>query len=406
MGRNTITLATRRDILDDLLEAGESVSGRLDDVEFLSRLFDLRSLPSTDSRHRCAYDDIVRHTVANDDWEACWMLSYSPLGLSQAPDERYLSLLVESLHPDVRKTVGEAERLRRLYNRRLAVDGWEIVASGELSGRKTYAARRRNPSTTETPHRFPMDGEELLASILALHMERGDTREIGLILAAQASFESAGYDNWNGGTTLWRLNLALDIRTYAGFPASDRDGAAERIQKVGAEFFTQFQQDRFSEVAIVPRSAPADGSRQAALDYLTGAGITNQGRVRSTAIASRECDGLLFRSEPEIFLYRALKRIGVTFAPLPVFLRGGETYARLEPDFIIIKDGIVMVVEVDGDSFHHESPADAHKRLLPLDREGAKIERVKASECATQDAANACALRLVDVLAQRLRQRS
>jgi len=44
------------------------------------------------------------------------------------------------------------------------------------------------------------------------------------------------------------------------------------------------------------------------------------------------CDGLLFRSQPEINLYRAFKALGITFAPLPVFIRGGETY----PTFRII----------------------------------------------------------------------
>ncbi len=69
-------------------------------------------------------------------------------------------------------------------------------------------------------------------------------------------------------------------------------------------------------------------------------------------------------SAPEIELYRALKAIGVTFAPLPVFVRGGKQYKRIEPDFVIIKDGIVMIVEVDGVAFHNESPQEAHERLI------------------------------------------
>jgi len=88
----------------------------------------------------------------------------------------------------------------------------------------------------------------------------------------------------------------------------------------------------------------------------------NQGRIRSDSIASRMCDGLRFRSEPEIHLYRALKSLGVTFAPLAVFIQGGDTYRRIEPDFVIYKDGELMIVEVDGDTVHRETPVEAHSR--------------------------------------------
>ena len=127
--------------------------------------------------------------------------------------------------------------------------------------------------------------------------------------------------------------------------------------------------------------------------------------MRSDNVASLECDGLLFRSEEEIHLYRALKRVGVTFAPLPVFIRGGQQYSRLEPDFVIIKDGHVMVVEVDGDMNHKESPAEAHQRLQPLDHEGAKVERVRVADCETPEKAQKTVEKLLKVLNALARRR-
>jgi hypothetical protein len=47
------------------------------------------------------------------------------------------------------------------------------------------------------------------------------------------------------------------------------------------------------------------------------------------------------------------------------------TNARVEPDFVIYKDGIVVIVEVDGDLYHTEIPADAHARLKFLTDEAA-----------------------------------
>lgn len=90
--------------------------------------------------------------------------------------------------------------------------------------------------------------------------------------------------------------------------------------------------------------------------------------------------------------------MGVSFAPLPVFVRGGEDYKRIEPDFVIIKDGIVLIVEVDGDTVHHETPAEAHARTTMLVHEGAHVERVKASECNISALANACAAKLIRIV--------
>lgn len=109
---------------------------------------------------------------------------------------------------------------------------------------------------------------------------------------------------------------------------------------------------------------------------------------------------LLFRSQPEINLYRALKAAGVSFAPLPVFVRGGKDYRRIEPDFIIVKDGMVSVIEVDGDTVHQESPAEAHARTTMLVHEGAHVERVKASACETLEKAMECAERILESLAK------
>lgn len=138
--------------------------------------------------------------------------------------------------------------------------------------------------------------------------------------------------------------------------------------------------------------------REKARAWVSGQGVTNQGRARSDNLAPRQVDGLLFRSMPEIHLYRAFKSLGVSFAPLPVFVRGGESYRRIEPDFVVLKDGIVMIVEVDGDTVHRETPLDAHNRTTMLVHEGAHVERVNASECDTGEKAMSCAKRLITVL--------
>lgn len=81
-----------------------------------------------------------------------------------------------------------------------------------------------------------------------------------------------------------------------------------------------------------------------------------------------------------------------------MFVRGGKEYRRIEPDFVIVRDGMIAIVEVDGDTVHQESPADAHARTKMLADEGAIVERVRASDCDTADKAIDCARRVLDSL--------
>ena len=133
--------------------------------------------------------------------------------------------------------------------------------------------------------------------------------------------------------------------------------------------------------------------------HLSGEGITNQGRVRSDNIATRQYDGLLFRSKPEVLFYNALKVSGVPFAPLSVVLNGGvPTRKRVEPDFVLYKEGLTMIVEIDGDLYHRETPAAAHARLKFLKDEGVLLERIDAVECDTPAKAREAVARVLRTL--------
>jgi hypothetical protein len=149
-------------------------------------------------------------------------------------------------------------------------------------------------------------------------------------------------------------------------------------------FRVEVRCDQLESVKLSPKLTEAEPDwRGKAKAWAQGSGVTNQGRVRSDNIAAREKDGLLFRSQPEINLYLALKSQGVSFAPLPVFIRGGKTHQRMEPDFIVIKNGITMQVEVDGDTVHTETPAEAQTRVAMLEDEGVFVHRIAASRCDT-----------------------
>lgn len=148
---NSIVEATRQDIFDTLNLENYSYSGRLDDCEFLSRLYDLETLPSTDHRHPTAAGDIARHRFFNDDWEHGWIFTDDRFGLLNAPDDEFLRFLVEMVHPVVQPDSVKSKWLVDIFNACLFDDGWEIVPKRKIAGRPVFIARRRAESTEPPP---------------------------------------------------------------------------------------------------------------------------------------------------------------------------------------------------------------------------------------------------------------
>jgi hypothetical protein len=243
------------------------------------------------------------------------------------------------------------------------------------------------------------DIDKILGGIAKLFAQEGRVREVAILANSHVKTEQTSSDNWNGGTYGYTVNLQLAAHHYAQL--TDNQNDIEILLNEKAKNLTRLYPNEFIEAFIISTELVDDaGWRDRAKLWVSGKGVSNQGRARSDNVAPLMVDGLLFRSHPEIHLYRALKTLGVTFAPLPVFVRGGQTYRRLEPDFVILKDGILMILEVDGDTVHQETPQEAHDRLTMLQHEGAHIERVNAKECDTPEKAKACATTILNLFAK------
>jgi hypothetical protein len=258
----------------------------------------------------------------------------------------------------------------------------------------------------EPPFDHPFNAEAIAAALAHAAMAQGDTASVTALAVSTPRFQETGYEDYRGNRQFYDEDGATSLLTlYLEVPAESfgqfyrvREQVQENILGMLQPIIASYPYYKAERVCIVPAvNAPANWHERA-LAWLRGDGVTNQGRVRSDNIAARQCDGLLFRTEEEINLYRAFKALGVTFAPLPVFIRGGKNYRRIEPDFIVVKDGMVAVIEVDGN--HQESPVEAHDRTTMLVHEGAHVERVRASDCSTLEGAEVCAKRILASLAK------
>jgi hypothetical protein len=168
------------------------------------------------------------------------------------------------------------------------------------------------------------------------------------------------------------------------------------IDKAARPYREAYPCSELHEMKIVPRLVQDTQWRDKASKLLFGKGVTNQGRVRSDNVAPYKYRGLLFRSKAEINLFEALIGYQIPVAPLPAFVKGGDQPRRVEPDFAILSDGLLFIIEVDGKEFHKESPVEAQERLRMLDREGAHILRVAAGECATPEMARRVVSNLIN----------
>jgi len=150
MNANKISDITRRKISDETILSKIYYGGLLTEPEFLSRLFNLKSLPSRDAmrRYNNAYDDIYQHTVNNNDYDDNWIYSDTRIDLLHCEDDKYLDFLTETIHPIVRSNQNEIEKLIEIYNRYLDTDGFEIIQNGNISGKPIFSWRKKIMSET------------------------------------------------------------------------------------------------------------------------------------------------------------------------------------------------------------------------------------------------------------------
>jgi hypothetical protein len=163
---------TRLNIIDGLRIDNVAWFGKLDDVGFLARIYDLQALQSYDSRHKDAAGDIYQHRVNNFDWADDWIYEDVRFGLQNGADEVFLRFLCETVHPVVRPDKDEAIKLVTQYNDQLRQDGWELVEEERIAGRPRFVARRMGLASGRSVSRARTVADALDAGWMQKEIER------------------------------------------------------------------------------------------------------------------------------------------------------------------------------------------------------------------------------------------
>ncbi len=137
---NTVTEITRRAIIG-CFSKDNKWAGILEDAEFLSRLYDIKKMPSKDNRFVDAYKDIWQNRTYKDNWVDDWVFSDERFNLLTAPDDEFLKFVCETVHPQVRPDEKAAEELTAKFNTCLKADGWELFRKNDASDGRILGAR-------------------------------------------------------------------------------------------------------------------------------------------------------------------------------------------------------------------------------------------------------------------------
>ncbi|HVY31271.1 MAG TPA: hypothetical protein VHB79_32165 [Polyangiaceae bacterium] len=133
-GLRRITEITRANLCEAFSGLG-SLSGKLDLVDFLKKLWPIDAMQSQESRYRTLGEELFQHTVRNDDWSTNDVLDR--LEVPTISDEAFGELLALLVHPTVRQ--GEEQQTwLDLINKHVQVDGFRLRETQRISGHPVY----------------------------------------------------------------------------------------------------------------------------------------------------------------------------------------------------------------------------------------------------------------------------
>lgn len=224
---NRITEITKRDILDlfrNGLEIDEFFEtktvkyyyfGRLKEIDFLKRIYDLKKILSNDSRFEDAEAEILQHTVNNDDYPFCWVFEDERFELTNGSDERYLKFICEIFHPVVICEKGYWKEFLTEINKLLQYDGYEIFPIQRVSNRDVYGWRifQQKKNTLFIPY-SQRNAKEISAKKILLSIKRKARNQIYQFLERyNIVYQATDETGWNYNTTI-ADDVFYDIRQF------------------------------------------------------------------------------------------------------------------------------------------------------------------------------------------------
>lgn len=179
-----VSFYTKRDIKDALLNSDFNFYGRQSEMQFISHLIDIYNLPSQDPRYKTMSEDIIQHTINNDDWEKDWIFEDSRIHLYR-DDQLFIEFIERIFHPDVRENDDVWMPYLEKINTILKKDNLKLVVNGTISGRSVYkvleidATKLANQYSEEIKYKFGSEYINSQIDIMLANVEHNPNVAIG-----------------------------------------------------------------------------------------------------------------------------------------------------------------------------------------------------------------------------------
>jgi ABC-type multidrug transport system ATPase subunit len=139
-----ISRKIKLDLFNELKKDSNSFGEQDSDgiLNFLSEIWDLRAMPSTDTRFKDAYSDIYQHTVNNDDWTLDFLFLDRLKLLDN--DIRFNVFIENIINPKYRKNEDEIIKYVLLINPYIEKDGYKLgIQAYSQNGLPVYTIQEK-----------------------------------------------------------------------------------------------------------------------------------------------------------------------------------------------------------------------------------------------------------------------
>ena len=169
-----ITRNTRLNIFQILQRDQIGLFGELNDVDFLTRIYDLDAIASTDPRFPSSLGDIKMHREIFPEWDDYWIFNDNRFDLLSCPDDTLLKFLCETIHPAVRSDIDIQDKLLKIYNDELSGSGYHIIKKTGITG-NIYYESNNNTLTHHVSNEIINYDSKLNSEYVQKHIVRIET---------------------------------------------------------------------------------------------------------------------------------------------------------------------------------------------------------------------------------------
>ena len=150
-----ISSVTKRDIAKVLINGFDDSSvffdlshykinwfGEIDELSFIKRICNTRTIPVIDHRFKTFDEEYYQHRVRNDDWDDSYFFSDERLPFKNSNTPELIEIICQIFHPEVRDESGSWRRIKDYIDELIEKDGFEFYEKAYISERPVFGIRR------------------------------------------------------------------------------------------------------------------------------------------------------------------------------------------------------------------------------------------------------------------------